>query len=324
MKRLALGLVLACASPLEAQSVVTGLGFYFPDSTRTTFRLGINQPLFGPLGFGIYGTMIQGRNGSANAWGAESDLSLFRGGDRGLYLIGSLGGGVMPSDDMRGWWTWSAGAGWDLYPTSWLTLSLEGRWRIFHPGEKKGAELGLKLAFGHGYQRGSAKLPSEAGDVSMGASTAPPPRVPLAIKTGTATARDQLISNVLQTAQDEMGTPYKWGGEDGNGFDCSGLIQYSYGHEGVSLPRRSLDQAREGTAVERSLDALLPGDILTFRSSPKGSISHVGLYLGDGRFIHSARGGVQISALSPDDPYGKWWWQRWAGARRVVALPGSE
>ena len=63
------------------------------------------------------------------------------------------------------------------------------------------------------------------------------------------------------------------------------------------------------------------GDILVFRRSPKGPVSHVGLYLGDGQFIHSATNGVQISRLSADDTYGKWWWQRWAGARRIVAAP---
>jgi cell wall-associated NlpC family hydrolase len=52
-------------------------------------------------------------------------------------------------------------------------------------------------------------------------------------------------------------------------------------------------------------------------------VSHVGLYLGDGKFIHSANGGVQESTLSADDPYGKWWWQHWVGARRIVAVPNS-
>ncbi|MGH7628881.1 MAG: C40 family peptidase, partial [Gemmatimonadales bacterium] len=69
--------------------------------------------------------------------------------------------------------------------------------------------------------------------------------------------------------------------------------------------------------VKRDLDTLRPGDILTF-SQRGGRVTHVGLYLGDGRFVHSARRGVQVSALSDSDPYGRWWWKRWVGARRIV------
>ena len=59
--------------------------------------------------------------------------------------------------------------------------------------------------------------------------------------------------------------------------------------------------------------------MLTFATSGK-RISHVGLYLGNGRFIHSARQGVQISVLSPDDVSGRWWFDRWVGARRMVGV----
>ena len=72
--------------------------------------------------------------------------------------------------------------------------------------------------------------------------------------------------------------------------------------------------------MEKSLEALARGDILTFASQPGGSkVSHVGLYLGDGRFIHSSSSkGVMESALSGTDPYGQWWFVRWVGARRVI------
>jgi cell wall-associated NlpC family hydrolase len=80
----------------------------------------------------------------------------------------------------------------------------------------------------------------------------------------------------------------------------------------------SRDQAKEGTAVARELEALRPGDILTFAARGRRRITHVGLYLGEGRFVHSARGGVQVSTLSASDPYGRWYWTRWVGARRIV------
>lgn len=321
MKWRLVALAMMLAPPVVAQTPVAGIGLYFPDSsTRTTWRLGVVQPVLGPLGLGIYGTMIQGGAGQANAWGPEVDLSLFRGGRRGLYLLGSLSGGFMPSDNMNGWWSWSAGAGWDLFVFDWFALSLEGRWRLFHPGEARGGELAVRLDFGGKYQHQSSGASGGAGTVPPSTAAA---AVPLSLRAGTVSARDQLIANILQTARDEMGAPYKWGGQGDEGFDCSGLIRYSYGREGIDLPRRSVDQAQTGTAIDRSLDALMPGDILTFRSSSKGPVSHVGLYLGDGKFIHSANGGVQESTLSADDPYGKWWWQHWVGARRIVAVPNS-
>jgi cell wall-associated NlpC family hydrolase len=128
-----------------------------------------------------------------------------------------------------------------------------------------------------------------------------------------------LADSVVETATGMMGRPYEYGGtgEDGDGFDCSGLIQYAYAKHGVTLPRRSVDQATQGRGVAKDPDTLLPGDLLTFSSSG-GPVTHVALYIGNGQFIHSASGGVQISLLSPDDPYGRWWYQRWVGARRIL------
>jgi cell wall-associated NlpC family hydrolase len=127
------------------------------------------------------------------------------------------------------------------------------------------------------------------------------------------------VQAVIATATDVMGRPYEWGGtgSDGGGFDCSGLIQYAYAQHGIELPRRSVEQALEGSPVKTSLVAIQPGDLLTF-SNRGGPVTHVGLYVGEGRFIHSASHGVQVSTLSPDDPYGRWWYVRWVGARRLV------
>jgi cell wall-associated NlpC family hydrolase len=69
--------------------------------------------------------------------------------------------------------------------------------------------------------------------------------------------------------------------------------------------------------VSKNPTRLLPGDLLTF-SNRGGPVTHVGLYVGNGRFIHSATRGVQVSVLSVDDPYGRWWWKRWVGVRRIV------
>jgi cell wall-associated NlpC family hydrolase len=114
-----------------------------------------------------------------------------------------------------------------------------------------------------------------------------------------------------------MGKPYVWGGSSENGFDCSGLIQYAYQQAGIILPRRSVDQAKAGQLIPREIGLLEPGDILTFSREPGGPVSHVGLYVGERRFIHSSSAGVRLSLLSEDDPSGKHWFARWVGARRV-------
>jgi murein DD-endopeptidase len=128
-----------------------------------------------------------------------------------------------------------------------------------------------------------------------------------------------LADSIIATASDAMGRPYEFGGtgEDGGGFDCSGLIQYAYGKHGIVLPRRSIDQAREGTRITPKLHLLKPGDLLTFSNRGR-RVTHVGLYIGEGRFIHSATRGVQVSLLSAEDPYGRWWYQRWIGVRRII------
>jgi len=133
---------------------------------------------------------------------------------------------------------------------------------------------------------------------------------------------DLLEEGVVASARVALGKPYLYGGtgRGSTGFDCSGLIQYAYAQQGIMLPRVSSAQASAGKEVERSLDALSRGDILTFASQPGGSrVSHVGLYLGDGRFIHSSSSrGVMESTLSGTDPNGQWWFVRWVGARRVI------
>ncbi|WP_319402850.1 NlpC/P60 family protein [uncultured Anaeromusa sp.] len=118
-------------------------------------------------------------------------------------------------------------------------------------------------------------------------------------------------AQIVQMAQQYMGTPYAWGGSSPGGFDCSGFIYYIYGQFGISLPRMSDGQFEVGRAV--SGDNLLPGDLIFFTTYEPGA-SHVGIYLGGGRFIHasSAAGEVTIT------PLGKSYYQeRYLGARRV-------
>jgi cell wall-associated NlpC family hydrolase len=127
-----------------------------------------------------------------------------------------------------------------------------------------------------------------------------------------------VTASVVETALAVMGSPYEWGGTDQNGFDCSGLVQYAYAQHGIVLPRVSQDQMRMGQAVARDVASLRPGDVLGFSSDRSSRITHVGLYVGDGQFIHSASSGVKLSSLLTDAGDGRWWRDRWVGARRIV------
>ena len=326
MKRAAVLLFVAAMlpAPAEPQDITLGVSHLLSDPGWTSYQLGIGRPFAGPLGYSITASRTGEAGWAASLWGPGLDLTLFRGGRPGAYLTGGVAGGLATGADRSVWGSWSAGLGWELQPFHPLTLGIEGRYRSLEFGTtREGIEFGLRLGLtlGGGGTGGGGRLPSSDG-------TLPAPRRPLATVTGdelpdalAVPTGSTVLDGVLATATEVMGTPYKWGGTSADeGFDCSGLIQYAYSAHGVELPRRSVDQAREGLRVEKKLSALVPGDILTFSNSGN-RVTHVGLYLGDGRFIHSASDGVQVSQLSADDPYGRWWYRRWVGARRIVPVP---
>lgn len=111
-----------------------------------------------------------------------------------------------------------------------------------------------------------------------------------------------------------VGVPYRRGGESAeHGFDCSGFVQVAFQQSlGVSLPRSAAEQAHATSVINRS--DLLPGDLVFFNTL--GSrFSHVGIYVGEGRFIHSPRSGARVRLESMQTTY---WNRRFTGARRVV------
>jgi peptidoglycan endopeptidase LytE len=130
--------------------------------------------------------------------------------------------------------------------------------------------------------------------------------------TGITGLVDQVLGGrIAAYAQNFLGAPYAWGGESPSGFDCSGFVKYVYAHFGISLPHSSYEMFQEGRAVSRG--DLEPGMLVFFSTYGPGA-SHVGIYIGGGRFIGAQGGRVRIDSL--DDSY--YWASRYIGARDVL------
>jgi cell wall-associated NlpC family hydrolase len=136
-----------------------------------------------------------------------------------------------------------------------------------------------------------APAPSSGSSGGSSGSPAPPPAT---------------HSSVVSIALQYLGVPYVWGGASPSGFDCSGLTMYAYAKVGVYLPHNAAMQYGMGTPVSRS--QLAPGDLVFFNG-----LSHVGMYIGGGRFVHAPHTGdvVKISSLSE-----YWYSATYVGARR--------
>ncbi len=144
-----------------------------------------------------------------------------------------------------------------------------------------------------------------------------PPRFPGAIEpsrpaaTGTAAAA---AAAIVETATRLEGTPYRNGGNEPSGFDCSGLVQYVFAQRGVSLPRSVRDQFQAGLAVPRT--SLVAGDLVFFSTTAPGA-THVGIMIDakEQSFVHApnGRGVVRVDRLTAE-----YWGRRYIGARRIL------
>lgn len=128
--------------------------------------------------------------------------------------------------------------------------------------------------------------------MALGACASQPPpersaRIP--------SAGERAVAVALQ----QVGVPYRYGGNSPSGFDCSGLVHYSYDVAGISVPRTT----RQLWSAAQPVDSgeIRPGDLLFF--SIEGKMSHVGMYLGDRRFVHAPQSGRTVSVASLDSPF---------------------
>jgi cell wall-associated NlpC family hydrolase len=130
-------------------------------------------------------------------------------------------------------------------------------------------------------------------------------------QTGYSTAGIQ----ALMIAEKFTGTPYHWGGDTpATGFDCSGLVEYSYAQIGIHIPRVAADQFNVGVPVTK--EQLQPGDIVFFKDST-GYVHHEGIYIGNDMFLHAPHTGDVVKVSSLDEPY---YAQQFAGGRDVSGL----
>lgn len=118
---------------------------------------------------------------------------------------------------------------------------------------------------------------------------------------------------VLVKAKSLIGSPYRYGGNHPTtGFDCSGFVQFTHATAGIDLPRTTYQQLRATHPISKQ--QLRPGDLIFFRINRKRFVSHVGIYLGNGKFIHAPSSGKRVSIARLDNPY---WQKVYSSAGRV-------
>lgn len=325
-RRTDLLLILACLpATLPAQTDVDlYYGRWYQGNRAATYEMRTDAPLGGAFSHGFAVQILvhdslgrrrafYGAGWEVHAWRRRTAL--------GPYAIAGMTLGLSTdTTDQALAALWDVGGGVEWRPVWWFAFGVEARYRLEDRGprgfwrtgsdSRHGVSLGVGTSFHWGGGRGERRAAPAETSRPLPAPRSPP-SVPLITASGTA-------GDVVHAALDALGRPYQWGGTAANGFDCSGLIQYAYGLHSIRVPRMSRDQAKAGTEVPPVVEALKPGDILLFSARAGGGVTHVGMYVGELKFIHSSNTGVRLSRLEVHDPEGAWWLERWVGARRIL------
>ncbi|WP_236199991.1 C40 family peptidase [Pseudomonas pseudonitroreducens] len=212
-----------------------------------------------------------------------------------LYLLCTLGAPVALADDFDA-------PDWRRYDTAAIDRSFQPAGHVARIGEPRGAASRTQGSL----QRISAPSGTQQRTSRLLSTYSP--------EQGDRNYSPVDTTRIVERAHELIGTPYRWGGAtEESGFDCSGLLVYLYGTiANRKLPRTTTSMvAQKRNAVD--LDQLQPGDAVFFNHDGNGRTSHVGLYIGDGQFIHAPRTGKTIRIDSLDDSY---WQRRYTTARR--------
>ena len=179
-----------------------------------------------------------------------------------------------------------------------------------------GAQLSLVDPQGSALSAEAWKLPTEAELAELAGSVketdTAPPGVAASVAPEAGKADASIKDRLLRVAQRMLAVPYRFGGTTLWGLDCSGFVQKTFAFLNLDLPRSAREQFREGAKVAKA--DLSPGDLVFFRTYAKYP-SHVGIYLGDNRFVHASSRERKVTVESLDTPY---YVKRYIGAKRLL------
>jgi cell wall-associated NlpC family hydrolase len=159
----------------------------------------------------------------------------------------------------------------------------------------------------HNQSKGWAKITANGKQGFVNSTYIAPKKA--APKRAATTQPTDYRTKAISVAKSNKGVKYKWGGTTPKGFDCSGLVSYSYKQAGVTLPRTAAEMYTKGTPVK----TLAPGDLVFYATSGGKKVTHVAIYIGDGQVIHStSSSGVSITNMN-----NSYWKARYIGSKRI-------